>query len=430
MLPKQPKGLLSLSIAAALSLSGLALSTAPVHAEAFTDALTSGKVRMDVRLRYEDVEDDTAGRKDADLLTLRTRLGYQTGRFNDFDAYVEMENTTAIGQVDANTGGVGNYDAGDTAYAVIADPEGTELNRYWIGYNGFADTVVRVGRQRIKLDNDRFIGNVGWRQNEQTYDSFTLTNRSLPCTTFFYAYLTEVNGIKGQNDDMDSHLVNISYSGLSFGKITGYGYFLDYDESSNREAESQRTLGLRFKGAADLSKDVELLFMAEYAQQDDYKDGADGSARFTHTLDGTSSDIDYDYKLLKLGVRVAGIKAVLGYEALEGDRNGAFQTPLATLHGQNGWADMFLTTPDYGLEDRSITLSTKVGGVKLKVAYHDYEAESGGRATGSDYGDEWNFVAKKRFGKHYSVLAKYASYSADDYKEDMDKLWLQAGFKF
>ncbi len=432
MLPKQPKGLLSLSIAAALSLSGFALSTAPVSADAFTDALTGGKVKMDVRLRYEDVEDDTAGRRDADLLTVRTRLGYQTASFSDFDAFVEMENITAIGDDnDANTGsGTNNWGNGNSTYATIADPEGTELNRYWLGYNGFADTVVRVGRQRIKLDNDRFIGNVGWRQNEQTYDSFTLTNNSLSCTTFFYAYITEVNGIRGQNDDMDSHLINVSYSGLEFGKLVGYGYFLDYDEESGKEANSQRTLGLRFKGAADMSKDVELLFMAEYAQQDDYKDGADGSAKFTHTLDGTSSDIDYDYKLLKLGVRVAGIKAVLGYEALEGDRNGAFQTPLATLHGQNGWADMFLTTPDHGLEDRSITLSTKIGGVKLKAAYHDYEAESGGRATGSDYGDEWNFVAKKKFGKHYTVLAKYASYSADDYKEDMDKLWLQAGFKF
>ncbi len=430
MLPKQPKGLLSLSIAAALSLSGLALSTT-VNADAFTDALTGGKVKMDVRLRYEDVQDDSL-KKDADLLTVRTRLGYQTGSFSGFDAYVEMENTTALGDKDAFTGtGTNQWGNNNTTYSTIADPEGTELNRYWLGYNGIANTVARIGRQHIKLDNDRFIGNVGWRQNEQTYDSFTLTNNSLKCTKFFYAYLSEVNWIFGQNVDMDSHLINVSYSGLSFGKITGYGYFLDFDKTaSGKEAQSQKTLGLRFKGAADVTDKATLLFMAEYAQQDDYKDGADGSAMFSHTMDGASSDIDYDYKLLKLGVKVACIKAVAGYEALEGDANGAFQTPLATLHGQNGWADMFLTTPDYGLEDRSLTLSSKIGGIMLKAAYHDYEAESSGRATGSNYGNEWNLVAKKKFGKHYTVLAKYASYSADDYKSDMDKFWLQAGVKF
>ncbi len=124
MLPKQPKGLLSLSIAAALSLSGFAVSTTTAQADAFTKALTGGKVKMDVRLRYEDVEDDSTA-KDADLLTVRTRLGYQTGSISGFDAYVEMENTTAIGDDnDANTGNAG-WGNGNGTYSVIADPEGT-----------------------------------------------------------------------------------------------------------------------------------------------------------------------------------------------------------------------------------------------------------------------------------------------------------------
>jgi len=106
---------LSLSIAAALSLSGFALSTTAANADAFTDALTGGKVKMDVRLRYEDVNDDTASKKDADLLTVRTRLGYQTGSFSGFNAYVEMENTTAIGDDnDANTGTGTNNGAMET----------------------------------------------------------------------------------------------------------------------------------------------------------------------------------------------------------------------------------------------------------------------------------------------------------------------------
>ncbi len=414
MSPKQPKGLLSLSIAAALSLSGLALSTT-VNADAFTDALTGGKVKMDVRLRYEDVQDDSSA-KDADLTTIRTRLGYQTGSVSGFDAYVEMENTTALGDIDAKTAGTNGWGAGNAAYSVIADPEGTELNRYWLGYNGLADTVVRVGRQRIIYDNARFIGNVGWRQNEQTYDSLTLVNKSLKDTTISYAFITEVNGIKGQNVDMDSHLINIGYTGLGFGKLTGYGYFLDYDKTaSGAQLASQKTLGLRFNGGTDVGNGVKLLYTAEYAQQDDYKDGA--------------NTINYDYGLVKLGVSVAGITAVAGYEQLEGDSSGAFQTPLATLHGQNGWADMFLTTPANGLEDRSIALSTKVVGIKLKAVYHDYQAETGS----VDYGDELDLVAVKKFGKNYTVLAKYATFDADSQwtgKADKDKFWLQAGFKF
>ncbi|VAX11060.1 hypothetical protein MNBD_GAMMA26-1860 [hydrothermal vent metagenome] len=442
---KKSQGLLSLSIAAALALPGLAVTTTTASADAFTDALTTGgKVTMDVRLRFEDVEDDrnNAGvkLKDADALTVRTRLGYQTGKYMDFDAFVEMENVTAIGDDDDyNTGGNG-WGNGNGTYATIADPAGTEVNRYWLGYSGIDDTVARVGRQRIKLDNDRHIGNVGWRQNEQTYDSLTITNKSLPDTKLFYAYITNVNRIfgNGNNGDfgMNSHLFNAAYDGLGFGKIVAYGYFLDYENNGAtqaRELWSSQTLGLRFTGDTDVGGGFKVHYQAEYAQQEDYEEGASNVA-----TDG--ADIDYDYMMFKLGVTYAGVTAMAGYEEQEGDRTGAFTTRLATLHGQNGWADMFLSggrgTPNCGLQDTSFSLSTKVGGVKLKAVYHDYEADGSSScarangARGSDYGDEINLVAVKKFGKHYHALVKYARFSSDDYLEDVDKLWIQTGFKF
>jgi hypothetical protein len=39
---------------------------------------------------------------------------------------------------------------------------------------GWAGLKLKAGRQRIKLDDDRWVGNVGWRQNEQTYDAARL----------------------------------------------------------------------------------------------------------------------------------------------------------------------------------------------------------------------------------------------------------------
>src|SRR3546814_18226061 len=35
-------------------------------------------------------------------------------------------------------------------------------------------SIVTVGRQRINLDDQRFVGSVGWRQNEQTFDAARL----------------------------------------------------------------------------------------------------------------------------------------------------------------------------------------------------------------------------------------------------------------
>ena len=51
-----------------------------------------------------------------------------------------------------------------TNYPVVADPEGTDLNQFYVQYAAPAGTTVRLGRQRIKLDTERFVGSVAWRQ--------------------------------------------------------------------------------------------------------------------------------------------------------------------------------------------------------------------------------------------------------------------------
>jgi hypothetical protein len=53
------------------------------------------------------------------------------------------------------------------ALATIADPQTLGLNRLQVQYATKALTVT-LGRQRINLDDQRFVGSVGWRQNEQT----------------------------------------------------------------------------------------------------------------------------------------------------------------------------------------------------------------------------------------------------------------------
>lgn len=395
------KSLLANCIACALS---AAMMSGPVHSNTFTEALTGGKAKLDLRLRYETVDQNNA-LQDADALTLRTRLGYQTGKFNDLSAYVEMENTTAI-EEDYNSGPGGN---GKTAFSVVADPEVTEINQSYLDYSGFDKTLVRMGRQRIILDNARFVGNVGWRQNEQTYTGASIKNTSLPDTTLYYAWLDEIKNIFGSDVETSAHIFNASYAGLGFATLTGYGYLIEFPDSPTT---SQKTLGIRASGATDMSG-AKLKYTAEYATQSDYKSG--------------SPLIDADYMLLELGATVSGITGAVGYEVLEGDGFSGFETPLATKHAFNGWADQFLGTPATGLEDFYIKVGGKVAGIKLLAVYHEYEPETGG---GGDYGDEINLLAAKKFGKHYSAGIKYASYDADTFSVDTDKLWIWGGFKF
>jgi hypothetical protein len=270
-----------------------------------------------------------------------------------------------------------------------------------------------LGRQSVIFDNARFVGNVGWRQNEQTYDAFTVANTSLKDTAIVYGYVTNVNTIFGEesakgNVDTDTHLINISYSGLAAGNITAYGYFLDL---TNAPAASNSTLGVRFAGATKMNDDVKALYTLEYAKQSDYKGGA--------------STIDADYNLIELGAEFSGVTAMLGYEVLGADTS-AFYTPLATLHAFNGWADKFLATPANGLVDTYLSVEGKVAGVKLQAVYHDFSADVGS----ASYGSEVDLLAAKKFGKNYTLLAKYASYSADTLATDTDKMWLMGQAQF
>ena len=399
-------------LAAAISIAApLTLASSLTQAnDSFLIAPEMGGINFDARLRYEDV-DDNSTKKDASALTARIRLGYLTPYFNGFKGYAEVESTTPLGGRDYNDKRL-NSGADRSQYSVIADPDNSsELNRAWISYSGFDDTLIKLGRQRIIFDNARFVGNVGWRQNEQTYDALTIVNTSLTDTQVIVSYVNNVQTILGTHFVADVPVFNIKYTGLSLGDLTAYGYFVDVTASG---ATDRDTLGLRFTGSTSVSDELSILYTAEYAQQG---------------IDSVAMNEKVDYSLMEAGVQFSGITAKISRE-VQGAHNGlSFQTPLGTNHKFNGWADQFLTTPGDGLEDTYLTLSTNVAGVKLMAVYHDFEAEN----SGMDYGNELDLLAVKKFGKNYKLIIKYAAYDRGDSasgKFDKEKFWIQGEVSF
>ena len=394
----------------------VAVPVTAVHADdAFFEALTGGKVSFSARARYESVEQDNS-RKDADAFTIRTTLGYKTGAFHGFSAFVEAEDVSDLGGDDY-------WDKVDTDnnYSVVADPDGTEMNQAYLQYNGF-DTEFKFGRQELTYRGapfHRFIGTVLWRQNHQSFDAFTVSNSSITDLTANYAYINKVQSIFGGTTEMDSHLVNLQYTGLPIGKLEGYGYFLDYEDAP---ATSSKTVGLRLTGAQPLNEEVKVIYTAEYAKQDDYKDG---------TMD------DQNYYLAEIGAKYKGWLAKFSYEMQEGEGVGSFKTPLGTNHAFQGWADMFLGTPEEGLEDMYFTVVGNILGAKVVAVYHDFETDVGGL----DAGNEFDILAQKTFKKHYTLGVKYSDYNGDsefnnaqanpkNVRVDTEKFWIYGQVKF
>jgi hypothetical protein len=243
---------LSMALTAAL-MSGA--SSQGAIANSFTEALTTGTPSVDIRLRYEDVEQDNTA-QNASALTLRTRLSYTTGLFKGFSAVVEMEdNRIVLGQGDYTVGPTG-YNTG--IYSVIADPEFTELDQGFIQYKGDGFSA-KLGRQVITMDNHRFVGHVGWRQDRQTFDGVSAQFSPVKGLTVKYAYITQRNRIfaEAANLDAKDHLINASYK-TSLGTLTGYGYLLEVDNDMDNGLD---TYGIRFSGSTNAG-DTKILYSA------------------------------------------------------------------------------------------------------------------------------------------------------------------------
>ena len=400
-------------LASTAAIFTIPLAASAEEAETLADAVTGGKAYLNVRARYEGV-DQASKTDDAAAFTIRTKLGYKTGTYNGFSGVIEFEDSRNLANENYN-----NTLNGKTAYPVVADPSHTEVNQVYLSYT-YDDTKISAGRQSINLGNLRFVGTVGWRQNDQNLDSVTVVNTSVKDTKFFYAYVWNVNRIFGNDSPAgdhasNHHLFNAEYSGLKFGKFTAYGYLLDNNDVAGF---STNTFGLRFAGKTEIADKTNVLYEVEYANQTNAKNNP--------------GDYSVNYFLVTGGVSFAGATLKASLESLGSDNNGtaSFKTPLATLHKFNGWADQFLGTPAQGLEDFYITGAYKFGGdmkgLKAAVIYHKFTSQFGD----IDYGNELDMVVSYALDKNYSVAVKYADYNADTWKEDTSKFWFTVAAKF
>ncbi len=400
---RNQKSLLALAIG-----SLMVTSATPALSQTFTEALAGGAVSLDVRYRYEFVDQDNP-LDQAHASTVRTRLGYRTDDFRGFEVFAEAEDVSAVGNENYNSTVNGKAD-----HSVVADPTETEVNQIYVRYKGLPDTSLTYGRQRLALDNHRFIGTVGWRQNEQTFDAFIGTNESLKDTKITAGYLYNANRIFSDassigNFPMQAPILNVQYQGLAAGTLTAYGYLFDF---TTVDANSTQNLGLRFTGGTDVTQGFKVLYTLEYAIQKDYA--------------GNPQSFEAAYWLAEAGLAAYGLTFKVGVETLESDDGRPFQTPLATLHAMNGWADQFLVTPDDGLQDLYVSAGAAVKGVKLLAIFHDYSSD----INSLSYGSELGLLAVYPIDKHYTLGAKFASYAEDGRGVDTDKAWLWGEVKF
>ena len=443
----------------------------------FFNSIKDGKSLSSERLRYESVYQDSFqpppnGSKKLDnahAFTARTLLGWQTAPFHNFSFAFQITDVHDFNDNFNNRrANIGSPDKAN--YPNIVDPSYTDINQLYVDWTGIKNTKLRIGRQQINLDNVRFIGDVGFRQDMQVFDGFSVLNKSIPDTELYAGYFSRVRQVNTALRDTDIFMLNAKYRISPTESLIGYGYLIDAPNLSqnggnptaintapqggnglggnsdlkpsatnfkpNETDASNKIFGLRLDGVHPINPDFKVLYTAEYAKQTDYKNG--------------SNLIDANYYRVGGGAIYDIFSLRIDHEVLASN-NGmyAFQTPLGTNHLFQGWADHFLVTPRQGIKDTFLTAAVSIEKAKILAEYHVFKSDekfqtlgftSTNLVYGNKYGTEYDISAAYPFTDQLSGKLEYARFNEDDVygttlkaasrKGDKEIIWATALYTF
>jgi hypothetical protein len=399
------------------SARSLTYARPPAQEDSLMAALTRGDVIIDARLRYEHVTQASAPLP-ASAATARLRVGYETAAFRGVFAGIEGEITREL---------AGKRSDGAIVLSgrpTIPDPDSETLNQLYAGWSMAGDdgmTSVRAvfGRQRLIYDNERWIGAGAFRQNDQTFDAVAIEGRPMPHMAVRYAYIDGVNRVLGNSTPnghwrSDSHAIGMTTDLVPYGLLTGYAYLIDLQSAPQF---SSATYGVRYD---TMATGGEAMFgvEAEVARQTDYRHN--------------TADFALTYALLRPSIHYQDTTLFAGVEFLEGNGVNSVQTPLATLHRQNGWADVVDIIPAQGLRDvhvRYLQEFPDLGPIKtprVDLRLHHFTSDSGAVTYGTEFDADLN-VSMMGYA---TVGVRWARYEANSFASDTQKVWFYVETRF
>lgn len=373
-----------------------------------------GKISGDFRYRSEFV-DQTGLPDSARAHTARLRLGYESPVYKGFKFFGEMESNQILGGEQFNEGLNGK-----ARYPRVNDPRMTGVNQAYLDYNDHG-VQLRLGRQPLFFDNQRFVSWSKWRQNDVTHDAAQIQFEPLEKLKLSYAHSTGVNRYSGRRSDAGRYDANINLFNARYElpkgfTVSGYRYLVDFDEPTEY-ALSSSTYGVRAvyepKGKTWLP-----FGSAEYARQSDY-----GQNPLSY---------DTNYYAVEAGAKLDTIRVSVAHEHLGSDGTASLQTPIGTAYNFLGWTEKFGTIPVQGLTDTRFQAVYPVDlpweGQKITFTgqYHDFNSVKGSL----DYGTELGLSMTYTPVKNHDFTLRYADYNAQDLFTDTTKVAVFYEYKF
>lgn len=390
------------------------VSCMPLEGVAEKSGDVPGGITLSADFRYRAEAVDLSGfAEDALASTLRSRLTLEGKPARGWSWVLEVDDVRVIGAERFNS-----TSNGETRYPVVADPEGTDLNRAALAWrqDGLG---LRAGRQRIVHGSERFIGGVAWRQNEQTYDGLRTEWQLSDKLSLDVAYVRSVRRIFGPDAGVqpaswegDSLFLRSVWQPTDGIELRPFAYRLDVDADAD------------FSSAVTVDNSTDTVGIeADWSVGSVTLRGA-----FARQWDHGASTLDYaaNYYLAQGIYDVGAVQFELNREVLGADNNAGFRTPLSTLHKFQGWADVFLDTPQDGIEDTSLALQGGLQNITWRVVFHRFAAEQGS----ARYGREFDVDVSWQLNKRLSFQFRFADFEADSTMagnfRDVRKAWIIA----
>jgi hypothetical protein len=306
-------------------------------------------------------------------------------------------------------------------YPLLPDPRYTGMNRVYIEYQGVQDTRIRAGRQRVRLDNQRWISDNDFRQIPQLFDGVETVYTGFANTELYGAYFGRVRTTSGTTNELNLTLLHAAWNPLPGQSLSAYGYFHDQAQNgafTGFADNSYRVTGVRWTGSAAPWfgwTAIDVPFEAEFAAQRAHAGG--------------DSRIDANYWRVGGGVAWHETVARIDHEVKESnDGHYGVQMPLTDFYAFNGWTLHFFNTPRQGLRDSWVTLRQGWRDFTLYSEYHRFRSDYGSL----DFGHELDAGLTYAWNENAALRFQHARYDPGASTADprIRKTWITFTWKY
>jgi Alginate export len=390
----------------------------PGMALKLSESLADGHLLLEVRPRYAVITESIKPQKTA-VWTVRSTLGWQTAPYHDLRLTAQYIYTGFLGSGGVNTDPAQFF---SSPYPLLPDPPHSGINQFFADFTGLPSTRIRLGRQILRIDDQRFISDVDFRQTPQVFDGMTVVNTALPETEIQFGEYRRMRTVLGGLNALRLHILHVAWNPFPDHTLAAYGYWHDQAATGAQTGfanNAQRIAGVHAEGGFAVGDAWRWMYYLAYARQNRI---GEGDAR-----------IKASYNRIGVGLQSTGAStwgARLDHE-VKGSNGGiyGFQTPLTDYYAFNGWALQYTSTPPQGLRDTWLTLRWHIAKLECFIEAHRFRSDYGGLALGREFDASITYP----FTNSLLLKLQHAQFRAGDaarVKNDVDKTWLMLTYTY